>query len=144
MHRCGTAVAEFGQIVSFEDIERADEHDAAGRWRRGADDGVAVKTADDGCALDDGVGGKVFESDESATLSEIANQLLRHLAVVEAAGIGGDALKGARQLRLAEDVAFLIKLPVSLEDALGVCETSQVWVAEFTSLFGGQLEAIGG
>jgi len=110
----------------------------------GADDGVVVKAADDGGALDDGVSGQVFESDEGATFFEVADQLVGHLAVVEAVRIGGDALKGASQLRLAEDFAFLIKLSVALEDAFGVGKTSQIGVAEFTSLFGGELETIGG
>ena len=103
-----------------------------------------MKAANDGGALDDGVGGQVFEGDESATFFEIADQLLGHLAVVKAVGIGGDALEGAGQLRLPEDFAFLIKLSVALEDAFGVREASQIGVAEFTSFFGGELEAVRG
>ena len=48
----GGAVAEPGQVVAFQNIERAHQHDSAGRRRRGAEDGVVVKAADDGRALE--------------------------------------------------------------------------------------------
>ena len=143
VHGRGSAVAELGQVVAFEDVERAEQHDSARRRRRGADDGVVVEAADDGRALDDGVVGQVFESEQRAALVEIIDQLMGHFAVVEVVGIGGDALQGAGQLGLAEGFAFFIELPVALEDALGVGESGQIGVGEFLGLFGGELEALG-
>ena len=68
VHRCRRAVAEFGQIVAFEDIERAHQHHSARGWRRRAEDGVVVKGAGDGRALDDGVLGEVVEGDAGRRL----------------------------------------------------------------------------
>ncbi len=67
-----------------------------------------------------------------------------HLAVVKILGIGGDAAEGAGQLRLTEGLTLFVELPIALEDALGVGEASQVGVAEFMGLFGGELKALGG
>ncbi len=101
VHRFRRAVAELGQIVAFEDIERAEQHHSAGRWRRRADDGVVVERADDGRALDDGVLGQIVEREQRAALLQVVDQLVRQLAVVEVVGVGGDALERARQLAAA-------------------------------------------
>jgi hypothetical protein len=53
------AVAEFGEIIAGEDVEGADKHDAARRWRRGADDGVVVKCGGDRLALNHGILGQI-------------------------------------------------------------------------------------
>ena len=140
---CGRAVAELGEVVAFKDVERAEEHDSAGRGRRGADDGVVVEGAGDGRALDHVVLGEVFEGEQRAAFLEVVDQLVRHFAVVEVVGIGGDALEGAREFRLLEGFAFLVKMAVALEDALGVREFGQVGVGEFFGFFGGEDEAVG-
>ena len=103
-----------------------------------------MKAADDGSALDDGVAGQVFEGEQRASFAEIGDQFMGHLAAVKIIRMGGDAAKGAGQLGLTEGFTFLVELPISLEDALGVGEESQVRVAEFTGLFGGELKALGG
>src|SRR5208282_1041541 len=53
----GRAVAEFREVVAFEDVEDFDEGDSTGGWRRRADDVVATIGAANGLALFDFVGG---------------------------------------------------------------------------------------
>ena len=143
MHGLRGAVAEAGEVVAFEDVEGAEQDNAAGGGGRGAEDGVVVEKADDRRALDDGVAGQVFEGEQGAALFEVVDQLTRHLAVVEIIRIGGNPFQGAGQLGLLEGFALLVEAAVALEDAFGVGEAGKVGVGEFVGLFGGELKAIG-
>ena len=93
MHGCGGAVAELCKVESLKNVERADQHNAAGRWRRSADDGVVVEAAGDGSALDHGVLSQVVQSEQRASLVQFIDKLARDGAVVETVGIGRDALQ---------------------------------------------------
>jgi hypothetical protein len=86
----------------------------------------------------------VFEGEQRAALAHICDQFTSHFSVVEVLGICGDAAECAGQLGLTEGLALFVELPVKLEDAFRVREESQVGVAEFMSLFGGQLKAFSG
>ena len=103
-----------------------------------------MEAADDGRALDDGVLGQVFKGKQRTALAEIGDQLMGYFAMVEVLGIGGDAAEGAGQFGLTEGLALLVEFPVALEDAFGVGEEGEVGIAEFMSLFGGELKALGG
>ena len=144
VHGLRGAVAELGQVVAFQNVERAEQDDSAGGGRRGADDGVVVEGAGDGRALDDIVLGEVVEGEQGAALAELVDQFVGQLAVVEVLGVVGDALEGAGELGLAEGFALLIEMAVALEDALRVGKPGEVGVAEFAGLLGGEDEALGG
>ncbi len=83
-----------------------------------------------GVALDHGVLRQILEREQRAALLQIVDQLLRHLAVIEIVGIGGDAFERLRQLGLLEDFARFVELAVALKDALRIGKLRQVVVAQ--------------
>src|SRR6202035_2291722 len=109
----------------LENVERSQQDDSAGRWRRRADHGVVVELADDRGPLLDLVVGEVVKGDEGAAFFQIGDQLSRKLAVVEVARVSSNALEGASQLGLFEDLIGLVVVAVALEDPLGVGKEGQ-------------------
>ena len=103
-----------------------------------------MEDAGDGGALDDGVLGEVVEGEQGAAFVEGVDQFMGDFAVVEVVGIGGDVLKGAGQLGLAEGLAFHVMVAVALEDAFGVREAGKVGIGKLFGLLGGEDEAVGG
>ena len=98
------AVAELCQIIGPQNIKHLDQHDAAGRGRRRAEDFVTVIAAFYRHPLFDLVVGKIGFRDQAAVRLHVGGQLLRDLAVVEVVRIGSNALQGNGELRLAEGV----------------------------------------
>ncbi len=101
-----------------------------------------MKCADDGLALDHGVLCEVVEREERAAFFEIVDELMRHLAVIEVVGVGGDPLERVRQFRLLECFAFAIVGAVALKQSARLWEARQIGVGEFVCLFGGESEAV--
>ena len=60
---------------------------------------------------------QVIRGDQAAVLLDVRSQLPGDFAMIEVVGMGGDALEGLRQLRLAEDFPFAVKAAVALKDA---------------------------
>src|SRR5258706_9189983 len=57
-------------------------------------------------------------------------QLAGHWPMIEIVWIGGDALQCVRQLRLLEDVARLIEIAITLENASRLGELGEMLVME--------------
>ena len=131
----GVRSPSFVEVVGAQDVEHLDERDASGGgWRR-ADDLVTVIGAFDRNALPDLVVGEVGFGDQAAVGLHVGGELLRDLAVVEVAGIGGDALQGGGELGLAKGVAGLVirtSFRVGLEDSVGLGELGQVGIVQLS------------
>ena len=144
MDPAGAAVAEAGEIVAFQDVQRAEQDDSARRGRRCADDGVVVECADDRGALDDVVLCEVVKRDERAALLEVIDEFMRHFAVIEVVGIGGDTLQGARELGLLEGFAAAVIGSVALKQEARFREARKIGIGEFVGLFWSKCKAIAG
>ena len=141
----GGAVAEFGEVEAFENVEDFDEGGAAGGWRRGADDVVAAIGAADGFALLDFVGGEIGDGDEASAFLDGGGEFAGEGAVVEAVGILRDALEGAGEFGLLKDLSGLIELAVAKKDALGFRELGEIVVlSQIARIFVGEREAVAG
>ncbi len=116
---CGVP-SSFAKIEAFEDVERRDERDAAGRRRRGADDLVPSIRSAHGRAIDDIIVAQVVERDQSAACLHELRDLARHLARIEIIRGCSDTLERAGKLRLLEHIALVPTFAVVLKDALRV------------------------
>ena len=130
VHRLCRAVAVLAEVEALKDVERLYQRYAAGRRRRRAQDLVAAIRSSDHGTLFHLVSGKVVGGDQSAALCHIGRNLVRDGALVEVVGICRDRFEGLGQLRLLENVARFVIVPIALEDALGLRELRQVFIAK--------------
>src|ERR1035438_8970732 len=98
--RVAGAVAEFREVVAFEDIEDLDERDSTRRWRWSTDDVIAAIGAANGLAFLDFVGGEVFGSNQASAFVKGRGEFGSHGAVVERVGIFGEAFQCAGEFGL--------------------------------------------
>ena len=130
MNALGRAVALLGQIVAFQNVEHLDQSDSARRRRRRADDLVSAIGAANRLALFDLILRQIVGGNQASALLDGRRQLARQRAMVEIVRIVGDALQRLRQLRLLENVAWLVVVAVALEDAMRLGKLRQIGVAE--------------
>src|SRR5271169_6038711 len=105
----GRAVASFGEIEAFKNVEDFDQRRAARRRGRSSNDVVPSVGAADRFALLDLVGGEVGGRDDASTSFDGSGEFTGKSAMVEVIGIFCDALEGAGQFGLLQDLAGLVE-----------------------------------
>ena len=135
------AAAGFRQIVTFQNVQRFDEHDSAGGRRRRADDFVAAVCAAQRLAFFYLVMREVFDGEQSPALLYRRGEFTGHGAVIKIVGIFGDAFKSVRQIRLAEDFVLFVEISVALKDfaRFGIIGEVRIF-AQILRLLPGQYE----
>src|SRR6185312_12108861 len=100
------------EVIPLQDVQELAQHDAARRWRRGADYGEAAVGAGDRLAVEYLVSGQVLCGDERTALLDVIGELPGHRAGIESVRVALDALERTRQLRLLEDITLVPSLAV--------------------------------
>ncbi len=93
-------------------------------------------------ALDHVVLRKIFKRDERPALLQVIHEFLRHLAVVEIVGVGGNPLERARQFRLLKGFARAIVGAIPLKQQARLRKARQVTIGKLVRLFGSESESV--
>ena len=85
---------------------------------------------------------QVVEGDQASALMQLGHQFGRQFAVVEVARVGCDASQRPSQLRLLENLAGCVIMPIALKDAFRIRKKSQRRVVEFVRFVFAEGESI--
>ncbi len=130
----GGAGAGLLEASRFEEGQHVKDAEAAGAGRRRRDDGAAAIGARERRPLEGPVLFEVFEGDQPAVGLHVRGDELRGFPFIEIAGAPlHETPEGSGQLRLPEDLAGLIVLAVSEEDAAGAGEPAEALPARLES-----------
>ena len=132
------------QIETLQDVQRLDQRDASGGWRRRTINVISAIASMHGDALDNLIIGKIGDGDQPAARGDRGGNPGGQWPAIKFLGIAGDALQSTRQLRLLQDLARLIKPAVALEDAVGLRIARQTWVVHHPGLVLGDRDSFAG
>src|SRR5437868_12683793 len=122
------AIAQLGEIVTFQDVENLNQSDAPRGWRGSADDVIAAIASTDRFALFDLVGGKIGGGNQASALMDCCGQLAGYFSVIKIIGIPDNLFQGLGQSAFPKNLARFGVAAAALENPPRLPDRSKVGI----------------